>query len=96
MNQTKVFEWKQVSWMVTRFLNEIIENQIIEQVLRLLDKMKYSWTNIQLLNELVTIIEPKTSYWINMLLLHKHSAIGYKIEIFEWIKIIVECTVYSR
>ena len=37
------------------------------------------------LNEL-TIIESKTSYWINMLLLHKHSAIGYKTEITEWIK----------
>ena len=32
LNQTKVFEWKEVSWTKIRFFNEIIEiieNQII-------------------------------------------------------------------
>lgn len=43
----------------------------------------------KLLNEL-TIIESKTSYWMYMQLFHKHSAIGYKTEIFEYIKMIVE------
>ena len=87
LNETKVFKWKQVSWMKIKFLNgitEIFENQIIESILKLLNKRKYR-TKPKSLNEL-TIIESKTSYWINMLLLHKHSAIGYKTEITEWIK----------
>ena len=29
------------------------------------------------------IIESKTNYWMNMSLMHKHLAIGHKIEVFE-------------
>ena len=71
--------------MKTSFLNEIIEiieNQIIEQILRLLNR---TGQKSKLLNEL-TIIESKTSYWKNMPLLHKHSSIGHKTETFEWKK----------
>ena len=75
--------------MKTSFLNEIIEiieNQIIEQILRLLNRVGQK---SKLLNEL-TINELKTSYWKNMPLLHKHSSIGYKTETFEWKKMILE------
>ena len=34
--------------------------------------------------------EPKTSYRINMPLLQKHSAIGYKTDICECVKMLVE------
>ena len=68
LNETKVFKWKQVSWMKIKFLNgitEIIENQIIESILKLLNKRKYR-TKTQ-------IIEWTNNYWIENKLLNKYA-----------------------
>ena len=68
LNETKVFKWKQVSWMKIKFLNgitEIIENQIIESILKLLNKRKYR-TKTQ-------IIEWTNNYWIKNKLLNKYA-----------------------
>ena len=68
LNETKVFKWKQVSWMKINFLNgitEIIENQIIESILKLLNKRKYR-TKTQ-------IIEWTNNYWIKNKLLNKYA-----------------------
>ena len=68
LNETKVFKWKQVSWLKIKFLNgitEIIENQIIESILKLLNKRKYR-TKTQ-------IIEWTNNYWIKNKLLNKYA-----------------------
>ena len=68
LNETKVFKWKQVSWMKIKFLNgitEIIENQIIESILKQLNKRKYR-TKTQ-------IIEWTNNYWIKNKLLNKYA-----------------------
>ena len=68
LNETKVFKWKQVSWIKIKFLNgitEIIENQIIESILKLLNKRKYR-TKTQ-------IIEWTNNYWIKNKLLNKYA-----------------------
>ena len=68
LNETKVFKSKQVSWMKIKFLNgitEIIENQIIESILKLLNKRKYR-TKTQ-------IIEWTNNYWIENKLLNKYA-----------------------
>ena len=68
LNETKVFKSKQVSWMKIKFLNgitEIIENQIIESILKLLNKKKYR-TKTQ-------IIEWTNNYWIENKLLNKYA-----------------------
>ena len=75
--------------MKTSFLNEyteIIENQIIAQILKLLNRIGQK---SKLLNEL-TITESKTSYWKTMSLLHQHSSIGYNTETFQWKTMVLE------
>ena len=83
LNETRVFEWKQVSWMKIRYLNEI--NETIEHLIMLTlleNKMIKRKQKSKILNEL-TIIESELNYWLNMPLLFIYSAIGHKTEFFE-------------
>ena len=78
LNETRVFEWKQVSWMKIRYLNEI--NETIEHLIMLMlleNKMIKRKQKSKILNEL-TIIESELSYWLSI-----YSAIGHKTEFFE-------------
>ena len=80
--------------MKTNFLNE---NKIFDWLkTKSLNKYQSYWKKenkteqkSKVLNELTTV-EPKISYQINIPLFHKHSVAGYKTEIFELIKVVVE------